>query len=231
MVVVHSFLVFIFLGTTVNDVLAACLAGAIRQYLKEEGLQDPDDIQIAVSVNTRPPTVLSRNSIPLENHSTGMLYNLPVGKASAESRLYETKRRMDNLKASTDWRMFGWVYSNIVGNLPDFIAKFCFYSLSKHCALILSNVPGPLNELEMASNKVETVIPWPPLISDTSMSVSVFSYAGSVRLAVLTDKAVMSHPSKLTDRFVHEFQGVYESVVRKPLDGDSGLMAKTGILS
>ena len=207
-------------GTTVNDVLAACLAGALRLYLIEEASKDPDDIQIAISVNTRSPAVLSRNSIPLENHSTGMLFNLPVGKDNPESRLLETKRRMDNLKASTDWLLFGWMFSNIIGNLPNFIAKFCFYSLNRHCALVLSNVPGPLNELEITSNKVETIIPWPPLISDTSMTVSVFSYAGYVRVALLTDEAVLSQPRKLTERFLQEVKEMYESIVCKSLDKD-----------
>lgn len=200
----------------------------MRRYLKEERLKDPDDIQIAVSVNTRSPAVLSRNSIPLENSTTGMFFNLPVGKGNSETRLLETKRRMDNLKSSTDWLFFGFIYSYVFGNLPDFIAKSCFKFFSKHCALILSNVPGPLNELQITSNKVETIIPWPPLISGTSMSVSVFSYAGSVRVAVLADEAALSQPSKLTDRFVQEFKELYEGVVCKPLE--NGFIRKCDIL-
>ena len=209
--------------------LAACLAGTFRRYLKEEKLKDPDDIQIAFSINTRSVADLSRNSIPLENQSTGMFFNLPVGKKNPESRLLETKRRMDISKASTDWLLFGLLYSHIFGNLPCFIAKFCFDFFSKRCALVLSNVPGPLNELEITSNKVETIIPWPPLISDTSMTVSVFSYAGYVRVAVLTDEAILSQPRKLTEMFVQEFKEMYEGVVCKSLD--SGFIPKCDILT
>lgn len=204
-------------GTTVNDVLSTCLAGSLRRYLSSEGLKEnPSDIQIAVTINTRSPKVLSRDNIPLENHSTGLLYSLPVGMADPLKRLLETKRRMDNLKASSDWRIFGFVYSHVVGRLPDFIGRFSSFSLNRHCSLILSNVPGPLSPFEIGGKEVATAIAWPPLVSDTSMSISVFSYAGTLRMSVLSDKAVLANPSKLTETFIEEFEEIYECVKNAP---------------
>ncbi|XP_001633379.2 putative diacyglycerol O-acyltransferase MT1809 [Nematostella vectensis] len=200
-------------GTTVNDVLSACLAGALRRYLKSEGLDEPGDMQIAVSINTRSPHKLSRESIPLENHTTGILWSLPVGTDDPVQRIYETKTRMDDMKTSSDWKIFGFIFNYVVGNLPEFLGRFSSYSLSRHCCLILSNVPGPLSSLEMSGNEVETVIAWPPLMSDTSMSVAVFSYAGTLRMSVMTDKAVMSDPSILTEHFIAEFNEMHHRVM------------------
>ena len=214
-------------GTTVNDVLSACLAGAIRRYLRSEGLDDPEDLQIAVTINTRSPNILSREQIPLENHSTGVLYSLPVGSNTPLARLTETKRRMDNMKASTDWRIFGFVYSYIVGTLPEFIGRFSSFALNKHCCLILSNVPGPLTPLVINGSEVETAIAWPPLVSDTSMSIAVFSYAGHLRMSVLTDKAVLTDPVKLTADFMEEFQEMYEQVKESPSNG----VGRNGVIS
>ncbi|KAJ7378465.1 hypothetical protein OS493_023000 [Desmophyllum pertusum] len=58
-------------GTTVNDVLSTCFAGSLRRYLRSDGMDNPADIQIIVTVNTRSPNILSRDNIPLENHSSG----------------------------------------------------------------------------------------------------------------------------------------------------------------
>ncbi|KAK3752745.1 hypothetical protein QZH41_018701 [Actinostola sp. cb2023] len=199
-------------GTTINDVVSSCIAGALRRYLKSEGLDDPSDMQIAVTINTRPRHVLSKDSIPLENHSTGLLCSLPVGIVDPIQRIYETKHRMDDMKASSDWKVFGWIFYYVLGTLPESIGRFSSYSLNRHCCLILSNVPGPLRELELNGSAIESVIAWPPLMSDTSMSISVFSYAGKLRMSVMTDKAVICNPTKLTDVFMDEFNDMYEKV-------------------
>lgn len=204
-------------GTTVNDVLSTCLAGSLRRYLKSQGSKHPDDIQIAITINTRSPKVLSRDNIPLENHSTGLFYNLPVGLADPFKRLLETKRRMDNLKSSSDWRIFGLIYSHIIGRLPDFIGRFSSFSLKRHCSLILSNVPGPLTPFEIGGKEVKTAIAWPPLVSDTGMSIAVFSYAGTLRMGVLSDKAVLADPGKLAENFIEEFEEMYEYVMKSPV--------------
>lgn len=200
-------------GTTINDVLSTCLAGSLRRYLTSEGLQEnPTDIQIAVSVNSRPSRVLSRDKIPLENHSTGLLYSLPVSMADTLERLIETKRRMDNLKASPHWRIFGFVYSHVVGRLPEFIGRFSSFSLKRQCSMIFSNVPGPLSPFEINGQEVATALAWPPLISDTGISVAVLSYAGTLRMSVLSDKAVIANPNKLTHEFELELKKMYECV-------------------
>ena len=201
-----------------NDVLSTCLAGSLRRYLSSEGIKEnPTDIQIAVTINTRPLKVLAKENIPLENHSTGLLYSLPVSMVDPLKRLMETKRRMDNLKSSSDWRIFGFIYSHIVGRLPESIGRFSSFSLKRHCSLILSNVPGPLTPFEINGKEVVTAIAWPPLISDTGVAIAVFSYAGALRMSVLCDKAVLSNPTKLTEKFVEEFDEIYKCVKNGPV--------------
>lgn len=47
---------------------------------------------------------------------------------------------------------------------------------------------------------------WPPLISDTGISVAVFSYAGNIRVCVKVDTAVISDPMILMDNFTKEVE-------------------------
>ena len=49
------------------------------------------------------------------------------------------------------------------------------------------------------------------------MSIAVFSYAGTLRMSVLSDKAVLANPAKLTEKFEKEFEQMYECVKNGPV--------------
>ena len=72
--------------------------------------------------------------------------------------------------------------------------------------MIMSNVPGPVNQLELDGNVVDSAMVWPPLISDTGISVAIFSYAGKIRVSVKVDSAVISDPMVLMDNFTLEVE-------------------------
>lgn len=81
----------------------------------------------------------------------------------------------------------------------------------------MSNVPRPLSPFEISGKEVVTAIAWPPLVSDTGMSIVVFSYSGTLRMSVLSDKSVLANPAKLTERFEQEFEQMYECVKNGPV--------------
>ena len=87
--------------------------------------------------------------------------------------------------------------------------------------MIFSNVPGPLSPFEISGQEVVTALAWPPLVSDTGISVAVFSYAGTLRMCVLSDKAVLANPNKLTHEFELELKEMYECVKNSPACVDS----------
>ena len=85
------------LGCSVNDMLLASAAGALRSYLAEKG--DPvDDLEVRALV----PVNLRR---PGDEHALGNRFGLvalelPVGIENPLARLYETRNRMEALKGS-----------------------------------------------------------------------------------------------------------------------------------
>ena len=58
------------------------------------------------------------------------------------------------------------------------------------------------------------------------MAITVFSYAGTLRMNVLSDKAVLSNPAKLTEKFVEEFEEMYKCVKNGPVLAPDGSAAK-----
>lgn len=203
------------IGTTINDVVTGCLAGAVRRYLISTYGKCTEDVQIVVSINTRPPSMLLKDNIPLENNSTGVFLTLPVKAETVLKRVEESKKRMDSIKNSSEFLVFGFIFSHVLANLPEFLGRFAVNSLNKHCCLIMSNVPGPLNKMVIGGNEVESVMVWPPLVGGTGMSTAIFSYADTIRLNVKVDTSVFPDPQVLADNFQMEMDELFEICAKK----------------
>jgi NRPS condensation-like uncharacterized protein len=80
------------LNCSVNDVLLACVAGAIGEYLREHG-DDPDgkEIRAMVPVNLRP----LEKAYQLGNRFGLVPLVLPIGIANPIERVYAVRRRMN----------------------------------------------------------------------------------------------------------------------------------------
>ena len=186
--------------------LTACLAGAVRRYLTASGVESPNDLLIAFAMNTRAPESVSDGEIPLGNNTAGVFFDLPVASSTLAERILETKRRMDVVKGSSEYLLFGFLFKYFMATLPEFIARLSSHAINKCCCLVMSNVPGPLNKLVLEGNVVESAMVWPPLMNDTGVSVAAFSYAGKIRVTVNADSAVISDPTVLTDNFPKEVE-------------------------
>ena len=86
------------LGCSVNDVLLACVAGAIGGWLREQGEDTTGkEIRAMVPVNLRPLD----EAWKLGNRFGLVPLVLPIGMENPVERVYEVRRRMNALKGST----------------------------------------------------------------------------------------------------------------------------------
>ena len=85
------------LGCSINDVLLSCVAGAIGDYLREQG-DDPEgkEIRAMVPVNLRPLD----KAYQLGNRFGLVPLVLPIGIANPVERVYAVRARMNELKGS-----------------------------------------------------------------------------------------------------------------------------------
>ena len=86
------------MGATVNDVLVAAMAGALRKYVETRG-DNPDgkEIRAMVPVDIRGP-----EDTKLTNRFALVYLPLPIGVTDPIDRLFETKRNMDAIKQSPE---------------------------------------------------------------------------------------------------------------------------------
>ncbi len=190
------------LGVSVNDVLLSCVAGALRRYLEGKGDKTAGmEIRAMVPVNLRPA-----NEAPRLGNQFGLVpLVLPVGIANPLERLYDVRRRMDELKGGHQAPL-AYALLSVLGQVPRFLQSGILDYLAHKSTAVMTNVPGPAEPIRIAGNVVERVLVWVPQSSDIGLGVSILSYRGGVQFGVMTDSRLCPDPEKIIDGFAPEFE-------------------------
>jgi WS/DGAT/MGAT family acyltransferase len=189
------------MGGTINDVLLTAMTGALRRYL--EGRLEPVDgleFRAAVPVNLRPLDEMGE----LGNRFGLVFLTLPVGIEDPVERLAELKERMDALKDSPE-AMVAFGILNAMGMTPGQVQDLLVKMFGTKATAVMTNVPGPKFPLYLAGSRMSGMMFWVPQSGRLGLGVSIFSYAGTVRLGVATDAGLIPDPDKIIDGFHEEF--------------------------
>jgi WS/DGAT/MGAT family acyltransferase len=128
------------LGASVNDVLLASVAGALREYLVRKGDEvDGVTIRALVPVNLRP---LDR-AYELGNQFGLVFLELPVGIANPVERLYAVRANMRALKGSYQ-PILALGLLAAMGAGPKLLQDQLLVALARKATAVMTNVPGPL---------------------------------------------------------------------------------------
>jgi WS/DGAT/MGAT family acyltransferase len=197
------------LGATVNDVLVTAMTGALRRYIQQrhnaEGVQGSEDgasvdFHAVIPVNLRPP-----GSEPeLKNEFGSVFLALPVGIADPIERLHEIKRRMDDLKGSLE-APATFAMLKVLGATHPRIQDVAIKVLETKATAVMSNVMGPKERIYLAGAPLAALICFVPQSGHVGLGVTMFSYAGQVRLGTLTDEGLVPDPETIIAGFHAEF--------------------------
>jgi WS/DGAT/MGAT family acyltransferase len=202
------------LGCSINDVLLASVAGAIRAYLVDRGEDVTGcELRAMVPVNLRDPKKWKE----LGNKFGLVPLLLPVGIENPIARVFEVRRRMGELKASYQ-AVLAMGLLGVVGLAPRQLQKQALDFLARKATTVMTNVPGPQQPLYMAGAQIRRIMVWVPQSGDIGVGVSILSYAGGVQFGLITDKKLCAEPQRIIDRFAPEFEKVVLSLCMLPWD-------------
>jgi len=179
-------------GGTVNDVVLATVAGALRTWLLTRGE--------AVT-----PTTAVRAMVPMSvrsesehgsagNHVSSYFVDLPVGEGNAIMRLHQVSYAMRGHKESGQS-----VGADALVQLSGF-APPTIHSLGARVAssftrrlfnLVVTNVPGPQFPLYAAGARMLQMYPVVPLAKGQAVSIGLTSYDGGVYYGLNADRDAM----------------------------------------
>ncbi|HET8538702.1 MAG TPA: wax ester/triacylglycerol synthase family O-acyltransferase [Anaeromyxobacter sp.] len=191
------------LHVTVNDLLVAALAGALRTHLARAGeAVDAFDVRALVPVNLR-------DRLPAQldgamGNCFGLVFlELPIRAASPWERLARVRERMEALKRSPD-AVVTYAVLDAIGHLPAALEFVVTEFFSRKASLVVTNVPGPRTRLHVAGHEVDRIMFSVPHPATLGLGVSILSYAGEVRVGARADVAVMRDPAAFVAGFGEE---------------------------
>jgi WS/DGAT/MGAT family acyltransferase len=209
------------LGCSINDVLLAMAAGALRAYLEEKGdAVQGIEIRAIVPVNLRP----EGEARQLGNRFGLVFVELPVGVDHPLERLFEVRRRMQALKGSYQPAIaLGLLHT--VGYGPRILQDQVTTLLGQNASLVMTNVPGPQHPLHFAGRRIRELDFWVPQSGGIGMGLSILSYDGRIQFGVITDAGLVPDPGRLVSRFHDEFDRLMWLTLMSPwgeLDPEPG---------
>jgi WS/DGAT/MGAT family acyltransferase len=201
------------LGGTVNDVLLAAMAGGLRRYLAQFG--EPRhglSVRAAMPVSLRPLEEMSA----LGNRFGLAFLPVPIGIADPVERLRELRRRSDKLKRSAEpWVALGFL--RFMGAVPAFVQRIIVALFGAKATAVMTNVPGPRQTLYLGGRAIREIFFWVPQAGKLALGISIFSYAGQVRMGIAADARLVPDPGPIVRGFHDEFEELQRrAAVEKP---------------
>jgi len=187
---------------TVNDVLMAAAAGALRSYMLERG-EDLEGVTLraTVPVNLRP----LEHAKKLGNHFGLVFLELPVGEDNPIRRLERVCKCMSDLKGSRQAIMaYGLLAA--LGMAPTALQGLALELFSRKATVVATNVPGPQQPLYMGGCKVREMMFWVPQTGSIGIGVSIMSYNNRVHFGLISDAKLVPDPDAVIQRFGPEFE-------------------------
>lgn len=189
------------LGCSINDVLLACVAGAIGQYLRTQGDSVAGkEIRAMVPVNLRPMS----EAYKLGNQFGLAPVVLPIGLDNPVERVFEVRRRMSDLKGSLQ-PLLAFALLAVAGVLIKPAQDAMLSLFSKKTTAVMTNVPGPREKLSFCGATLEQALFWVPQSGSVGLGVSILSYGGGVQFGVISDTTLCPDPQAIIDQFAPEF--------------------------
>jgi WS/DGAT/MGAT family acyltransferase len=188
-------------GAKVNDVLVAAVAGALRAYLKQRGVDaNHTTVRAMVPVNLRPPERFGK----LGNEFGLVILDLPVTIGVPMQRVTASKARMDALKHSPEAVAMRLLF-DVFGRGPKPLEGVAQSLFGSKASVVLSNVAGPRKTLYLAGVPIDRMMFWVPHPGDQlGMGLSILSYRGMASFAVVADAHLVPDPQRLADAFDDE---------------------------
>jgi WS/DGAT/MGAT family acyltransferase len=166
------------LGGTVNDVVLAVVAGALRRFLAGRGVAvDGLDFRAQVPVDVR--STAQRGT--LGNRVATLLVRLPVHEPDAQRRYALVLEATQRLKRSS--QVHG---SELLEQLGDWTAKELLAGIVRGTAtqlafnMTVTNVPGPQFPAYLLGAPMLAIYPVVPLFARQAVGIALFSYDGGV---------------------------------------------------
>lgn len=203
-----------FFGVTVNDVVTATCAGALRRYLSRR-----NELPESPLIGMVPVSVHGRSDRPGRNQVSAMFANLRTDIEDPVERLLALSEA--NAVAKGHNAELG---ANLLQDWSQFLGPAVFGSAmrayaglrlaDKHPAihnLVISNVPGPSVPLYFLGARVRSMYPFGPIFHGAALNVTALSIDGELDIGLISCPDVVPDLAVLADDFAPALRPLVEA--------------------
>jgi len=170
------------LGGTVNDVVLATVAGALRRLVGDPRSERTARVAVPVSVRSEDEAGVAGNRV------SAWLLTLPIGERDPRRRFELVRRTTAQMKAGDEA-----AGAALLAEAADWTDRNLLQlgvrvlNGAKAYDLIVTNVPGPQMTLHLLESPLLAAYPHLPLFENQGLGIALFSYAGRLFWGVAAD--------------------------------------------
>jgi WS/DGAT/MGAT family acyltransferase len=209
-------------NTSLNDIVLAICAGALRRYLADYGCKPDKPLIAAVPVSLR-----SEGNTDLNNQVSTMLVSLATDISDPLARLAaihasssEGKRLTGNIKAAIPMDFPSLGLPTLVSGLASLYGRSGLADkLPPIANVAISNVPGPSFPLYFAGGKLATYFPVSIPGHGMALNMTVQSYNGSLEFGLTACRRAVPDIADLGDYVVEEHRKLLSLIQQREAAG------------
>jgi diacylglycerol O-acyltransferase len=203
-------------GTTVNDVVMALCAGALRRYLEDHDVLPEAPLVAAVPVSIRTEEQKGTGG----NRVSSMMTALPTNLSDPAERLQASHEAMRAAK-----EQHGAMPADLLADVTQFAMPALAGQAARLSArlrlvervnpfnLIISNVPGPNIPLYYAGALLLQYYPLSAIAEGQGLNITVMSYGGGLHFGLIADRDLVPDLDLMAGYLVDELKVLVHAVV------------------
>jgi len=200
---------------TVNDVMLAIVAGAVRSYLMDEGGMSEAEVEMTEFRIMAPVSVRTKDERGTLGNKVAMwLMELPIGERDPGLRIRHVHAATKNLK-ETDQALGASTLVQVSTGAPATLVSLAarLAGRVRPFNMTVTNVPGPQFPMYMAGSQMLATYPLVPLWQSHGIGIAMFSLSGKVNIGINMDRQVISDPTSFGEHIQRAFKELKDADV------------------
>lgn len=184
---------------TVNDVMLAIVAGAVRSYLTEVEGASQEELEDTEFRIMAPVSVRARNEAGTLGNKVAMwLMELPIAEQDPGKRLQIVTTETKNLKR-TNQALGASTLVEVSTGAPATLVSLAarLASKARPFNMTVTNVPGPQFPLYLAGSEMLATYPLVPLWQSHGAGIAMFSMNGMINIGINMARDLIEDPTLL----------------------------------
>jgi diacylglycerol O-acyltransferase len=203
-------------GLTVNDVVMAACAGALRAYLEEKGLLPDRPLVAMVPVSIR----TGAESDKWTNRVSAVFPPIPTDEPDPLVRAQRVHQWMNEAKSR-----FMLLPADVITDYAEFAPAALAIRAARVAGrfkladrmrlpfnLVISNIPGPRTRLALGGAEMEHYYPVSTIADGQGLNITLQSYRDILDFSIVADREMVPDVDHLADLLEDEFTGLRQLI-------------------